>query len=162
MERTFAEVAELADGLPASAYRSRQWWANSSLTQAEAWRQADRHVDTVSFDRHRVRFARGKVGGSHLARGRTPAKQKAAPVLSDVFDPVALDVRIHLRWHLPAAVPLDEAGRLLFPVLPRSSGIYRFILRGAPGTTATRARRPSRRRPRSSSLVLDRDKDSDP
>jgi hypothetical protein len=133
VELTFAEIAELVHGLPASAYGTRQWWANSSLTQAQAWRQADWHVDTVSFDRRRVRFARGKVGGSYLARGRKPAKEKAAPVLSDEFDPVELDVRVHLRWHLPADVAFDEAGRLLFPLLPHVSGVYRLILSGVPG-----------------------------
>lgn len=133
VELTFAEIAELVHGLPASAYGSRQWWANSSLTQAQAWRQADWHVDTVSFDRRRVRFARGKVGGSYLARGRRPAGEKAAPVLPDEFEPVELDVRVRMRWHLPADVTLDEAGRLLFPVLPNTPGVYRLILSGAPG-----------------------------
>ncbi|MEU8632909.1 hypothetical protein AB0C38_12125 [Amycolatopsis sp. NPDC048633] len=133
VELTFAEIAELVHGLPASAYSTRQWWANSSVTQAEAWRQADWHVDTVSFDRRRVRFARGKVGGSYLARGRRPATKKAAPVLPDEFDPIELDVRVQMRWHLPADVTLDDAGGLLFPVLPHTAGVYRLILSGAPG-----------------------------
>ncbi|MEV6646508.1 hypothetical protein [Amycolatopsis sp. NPDC051371] len=133
VELTFAEIAELVHGLPASAYGSRQWWANSSLTQAEAWRQADWHVEMVSFDGRRVRFARGKVGGSYLARGRRPAKGETAPVPPAEFDPAELDVRVRMRWQLPAAVTLDETGRLLFPVLPRTSGVYRLILSGAPG-----------------------------
>jgi hypothetical protein len=132
VELTFADIAALVDGLPASAYGSRQWWANSSLTQAEAWRQADWHVDQVNFDRQRVRFARGKVGGSYLARGRRPATERAIAVLSDEFEPVELDVRVRMRWHLPAGVTLDAAGRLVFPLLPRSAGVYRLVLSGAP------------------------------
>jgi hypothetical protein len=132
VELTFTEIAALVDGLPPSAYSSRQWWANSSLTQAEAWRQADRHVDLVDFDRQRVRFARGKVGGSYLARGRRPAVERVIPVLSGEFEPVELDVRVRMRWHLPAGVTLDTAGRLAFPLLPRSAGVYRLVLSGAP------------------------------
>ncbi|MFJ1763091.1 hypothetical protein ACIOD2_22450 [Amycolatopsis sp. NPDC088138] len=131
VELTFAEVAALVDGLPASAFENRQWWANSSLTQAHAWRQADWHVDKVHFERQRVRFARGKVGGSYLARGRRPATEKAAPLTE--FEPVDLDVQVRMRWYLPATVILDDGGRLLFPLLPHSPGIYRLILADAPG-----------------------------
>jgi hypothetical protein len=70
----FAEVADIVKGLPASAYRLRQWWANDSKVQARAWRSAGWHVDTlgVDFNAQTVRFARGKVGGSmdrRLGRG---------------------------------------------------------------------------------------------
>ena len=62
VELSFSEIAELVSGLPASAYESRQWWANSDHTQAQAWRAANWHVKHVNFDRQRVRFARGVVG----------------------------------------------------------------------------------------------------
>jgi hypothetical protein len=131
VELTFAEIAALVDGLPASAYEWPAWWANSSLSQAQAWRQADWHVDKVYFGQQRVRFARGKVGGSYLARGRRPATERVVPLTE--FDPVELDVQVRMRWHRPAAVTLDDAGRLLFPLLPHSPGIYRLTLADAPG-----------------------------
>jgi hypothetical protein len=133
VECTFAEIAALVDGLPASAFESRQWWANSSLTQTQAWRQAGWHVDGVEFGRQRVRFARGKVGGSYLARGRRPATEKAVSLLLTELEPVELDVQVRMRWYRPAAVTLGGDGRLLFPLLPHSPGIYRLTLADAPG-----------------------------
>ncbi|MEU4524926.1 hypothetical protein AB0F52_40190 [Amycolatopsis sp. NPDC024027] len=43
-ELSFAEIAELVNGLPASAYERRQWWANNSHMQALSWRAAGWHV----------------------------------------------------------------------------------------------------------------------
>ena len=37
---SFADVARLVGGLPPSAYRLRQWWANDSKVEARAWRSA--------------------------------------------------------------------------------------------------------------------------
>jgi hypothetical protein len=68
----FADIAALVAGLPPSAYRSRQWRANSSLTQAAAWHVADWYVDHVDFERARVRFARGKVGCVRTTDSRVP------------------------------------------------------------------------------------------
>ena len=68
----FAEIADIVGGLPASAYKYRAWWANDSKREAMAWRAAGWHVDTVSLDRRRVRFATGKVGGTYAARVARP------------------------------------------------------------------------------------------
>jgi hypothetical protein len=67
---TFAEVAYIVGGLPATAYRLRQWWANDSKVQARAWRSAGWHVDVggVDFNAQTVRFARGEVGGTRARR----------------------------------------------------------------------------------------------
>jgi hypothetical protein len=67
---TFAQVARIVEGLPPSAYRLRQWWANDSKVQARAWRSAGWHVDAhgVDFNAGAVRFARGKVGGTRARR----------------------------------------------------------------------------------------------
>jgi hypothetical protein len=66
---TFAEVGSIVGGLPATAYKLPQWWANDSKVQGRAWRSAGWHVDGGGIDLNakRVRFARGKVGGT-LAR----------------------------------------------------------------------------------------------
>ena len=63
---TFAQVDRIVDGLPPSAYRLRQWWANDSKVEARAWRSVGWHVDAdgVDFNAQTVRFARGKVGGT--------------------------------------------------------------------------------------------------
>ncbi len=67
---TFAEVAAMVGGLPPSAYRIRQWWANDSKVESRAWRSAGWHVDAkgVDLNAQTVRFARGKVGGSRARR----------------------------------------------------------------------------------------------
>lgn len=67
---TFGEVAAIVGGLPDSAYRLRQWWANDSKIQARAWRSVGWHVDErgVDFNAQTVRFARGKVGGTRARR----------------------------------------------------------------------------------------------
>ena len=68
VELDFDAVADAVGGLPESARRLRQWWANNSHGQALAWRAAGFHVDAVYFDRQRVRFARGEVGGTRHDR----------------------------------------------------------------------------------------------
>jgi len=85
IELSFADIDEFAGGLPRSARTSRSWWANSSHTQALAWRAADWHVDMVSLDRERVRFTRGQVGGSFADRGR----KAAGPVSPNRAQPIA-------------------------------------------------------------------------
>lgn len=63
---SFEGVEELVGPLPASARKHRPWWANDSKVEAQAWRAAGWHVDTVDQRRERVVFAIGRVGGSHL------------------------------------------------------------------------------------------------
>ena len=62
----FTEVDAIVGGLPASARRIRQWWANDSKVEARAWRAAGWHVDAggVDFNAGTVTFARGVVGGT--------------------------------------------------------------------------------------------------
>lgn len=61
---TFYEIADLVGGLPPSAFQYREWWDNSSHVQADAWRAAGWHVDSVSLTSRRVTFARRPVGKS--------------------------------------------------------------------------------------------------
>ncbi|MFC6870971.1 DUF7662 domain-containing protein [Haloechinothrix salitolerans] len=132
----FAEVSALVGGLPPSAYHARQWWANSSLTQAVAWREADWHVDQVDFARERVRYARGKVGGSRTSRTRehvssSPPNDRehvsSSPPNESTAEPndPDVDVRVRLTWHRAGPVTNDQ-GKLVFPPLTRSPGIYRL------------------------------------
>lgn len=85
-------------------------------------------TSTVNFAQQRVRFARGKVGGSYLARGRRPASETAVAVLVSETELAELDVRVHMTWQRAGQVTLDDAGDLAFPELPRSPVIYRLTL----------------------------------
>jgi hypothetical protein len=75
---SFSDIEALIGPLPASARQYRPWWANDSHTQSLAWRAAGWHVDTVSLDRERVRFARGTRGGTYADRARQPTHRLAA------------------------------------------------------------------------------------
>jgi len=149
IELSFADVDELAGGLPRSARTSRTWWANSSHTQALAWRAADWHVDMVSLDRERVRFTRGQVGGSFADRGRKRAgavsPNRAHPdatteaVVREVDHAAfaergeSLDARVSLVWLDAGTVSLDRSGKPQFPALSPVPGLYRLTLVGTPG-----------------------------
>ena len=62
----FSEIDAIVGGLPPSARRIRQWWANDSKVEARAWRAAGWHVSIggVDFNAETVTFARGAVGGT--------------------------------------------------------------------------------------------------
>ena len=68
VEMRLADIDRLVRGLPASAWKYRPWWGNSSHVQARAWRAAGWHVQGVDMRRSRVVFARGQVGGTYAAR----------------------------------------------------------------------------------------------
>ena len=63
---SFGRVEQLVGPLPASARKHRPWWANNSKVEAQAWRAAGWHVDSLDQRNERVVFAIGRVGGSHL------------------------------------------------------------------------------------------------
>lgn len=75
---SFEAVEKLVGDLPSSARLHREWWANSSHTQAMAWRAAGWHVDSVHQDAGRVVFARGTKGGTYAARKAAEAAAVAA------------------------------------------------------------------------------------
>lgn len=71
---TFAEVADLVGPLPSSARLHQAWWANGSLVQAQAWRDAGWHVESVDQAAEQVTFAGGRAGhAGHAAQIGTPA-----------------------------------------------------------------------------------------
>jgi hypothetical protein len=111
---TFSEVDRIVGGLPPSAYRIRQWWANDSKVEARAWRAAGWHVDAdgVDFNGQKVRFARGKVGGTRARR--LGARMTSRP--SQGGSPEAL--RAGLRRYLSTGggrwLPVEERLRRYF------------------------------------------------
>jgi YD repeat-containing protein len=56
---TFAEISRLVRGLPPSACRHREWWANNPRmhVQAHAWLELGRRVEEVDLGRQVVRFS---------------------------------------------------------------------------------------------------------
>ena len=133
VEYDFADIAALVGGLPPTAYSTRQWWGNDSKVEAQAWRDADWHVAMVDFERQRVRFERGRVGGSYQARGRRPAKEKVAAVFAVETASANLDVRVSTSWERAGDIVLDAAGDLVFPAIPGEPVVYRLTMSGAPG-----------------------------
>ena len=59
----------MVDGLPDTARGRRQWWANDSKVQAQAWKAPGWHVDTVSLDCQRVAFP--PAGWAELRRSQS-------------------------------------------------------------------------------------------
>ena len=61
---SFGRVEELVGPLPTSAWKHRAWWGNDSKVEAQAWRTAGWHVDSVDQRTERVVFAIGWVGAA--------------------------------------------------------------------------------------------------
>lgn len=153
VDMDFDEIASLVGGLPPTARSTRQWWANNSQTQALAWREAGYHVDAVAFDRGRVRFVSGTVGGSYHDRGRRHPDEQAGGVEATGTAASALvhlppadrtpvdapvDVRVVMQWTDAGRVELDGAGKPRFAAVGGGPGLYRLTFTG--GRTPDRAR----------------------
>jgi hypothetical protein len=58
---SFDEIEDLVGALPASARRSKAWWANDpsggAHVQAKAWLNSGREVESVDQHKHVVRFS---------------------------------------------------------------------------------------------------------
>lgn len=118
----------VGQSLPASSAQ-RQWWANSSHSQALAWRAAGFRVEQVFLDRRRVRFARGTRGGSHSDRRQPaapPVPRRPAAPLDRLSVGTAVDVRVQLRWLDAGIVTLDGGGKPTFGRLEEAPGLYRM------------------------------------
>jgi hypothetical protein len=78
VQLTFSEVEELVGRLPLGARRLRQWWANGSTAQAQAWRAAGWRVLLVDMATEKVLFAR--AGGQRKpATSYSPAAKPPSP-----------------------------------------------------------------------------------
>lgn len=149
LELTFEQVDEIVGGLPASARVHRPWWANSSHSHALAWRNVGWHVAEVEMAGRRVRFARGRVGGTRadLIAGQPPQQSEVATpstAQADISAPgtagagslpepvgeVAVTVRF--AWTRLGVLRLDGAQKVAFPQpLPDTPGLYRMSFDGA-------------------------------
>jgi hypothetical protein len=87
---TFSEAAKLVGPLPQSAWEYRPWWANGSLTQAQAWLNAGWKVDIVNLTAGHVTFVRSRP--SHALGQSRPAtfdglERPPMPATSALRDP---------------------------------------------------------------------------
>jgi hypothetical protein len=59
VEMSFEEISLLVGGLPPTAYRRAEWWANNANrhVQARAWLDSGRRVESVDLDGRRVSFS---------------------------------------------------------------------------------------------------------
>ncbi|MFC8502481.1 hypothetical protein ACFUC1_08980 [Pedococcus sp. NPDC057267] len=126
---TFETVDALVGGLPPSARSLRTWWANSSHSQALAWRSAGWHVQTVDLAGRNVTFARGVVGGTYSLSRMAPASRNShgGPELERETTE-AVDARLSFNWSYVGIVKLDAGGKVAFPQVPRQPGLYRITL----------------------------------
>ncbi|MDX8145003.1 hypothetical protein SK854_23030 [Lentzea sp. BCCO 10_0061] len=129
VELSFAEIADLVGGLPASAYEHRAWWANGLLSQQAAWHRAGWQVDFVSIERRHVRFVRH--GAPLDTAGESQPATTAIELPIDDGTP-ALDVRVRCVWRVGGEVGLSN-DKLVFPRLPRVAAIYRLTFANSAG-----------------------------
>ncbi len=62
LELSYAEIEDIIEAkLPASAHKTRAWWANSETTQGESWQQAKWLVDDVDFKNNYVVFRPARI-----------------------------------------------------------------------------------------------------
>lgn len=141
---TFGRIDGLVGGLPPSARRLRNWWANNSQVQSLSWRRSEWHVHSVDLAGSTVVFVRGQVGGSYAARSHVPASladgaTSDQPVEStpSSLDSAELcpanaetvDARVSFSWVRLGSLQLDSDGKLAFPgVLPAAPGLYPFTM----------------------------------
>ncbi|WP_434453340.1 DUF7662 domain-containing protein [Lentzea sp. E54] len=119
VELSFAEIADLVGGLPASAYEHRAWWANSLMSQQVAWRHAGWRVDFVSLEHRRVRFVRHGAPRNAARESQPEATGIELPI--DDGTP-ALDVRVRCACVSPARLdyPTTSWCSRAYLVSPRS------------------------------------------
>lgn len=123
---TLEAVGRLVGGLPPSAYKHREWWANNGHGHARAWAGAGYRVIAVDLRGQRVTFGYFGVGeGQHEAIAKAPAGESLDwPSLDEI------SVGVRFTWRDVGRVVLDAAGKPRFPELPQTPGLYRFVFTG--------------------------------
>jgi len=84
-ELDFAEVAEIVDGLPPSAYAERSWWANTTHrtnSHAPGWMAAGWRVAHVDLQAQRVGFRRESNGGAPVPATAPPRAVREREVVA--------------------------------------------------------------------------------
>jgi hypothetical protein len=125
VELSFQEIDEVVGGLPPSARRYREWWANSSSPQGRSWLAAGCRVEALDLTAERVRFAPAMAGRARASRRRSGDEERSVtrpPTTGNAH------VELAFGWHQLGAVGLGTEGRLQFPKVASSPGVYRLTL----------------------------------
>jgi hypothetical protein len=126
---TIDGIGRIVGGLPGSAYKHREWWANGSHSQAAAWIAAGWRVTEVDLRGQRVTFAHtGSQNSVQASHRKTPATTAPPTTPWPLLDQVR--VGVSFTWRDVGTLSLDEAGKPTFPALPRSPGLYRLMFVG--------------------------------
>jgi hypothetical protein len=143
VELAFDDVGRLVGGLPPSAVRSRQWWANGSNVQARAWRDAGFRVERVDFVDCRVTFARYASVDTHQptsSEQRRPTRAgEAVPVAARAAVGEPIDVAVAFQWTDAGHVLVDAGGKPAFGRLDPTPGLYRLTLIDGPAVARPQA-----------------------
>jgi hypothetical protein len=129
---TFREIeAVLGFSFPASARIYPAWWSNGSGTrQSAAWLDVGWRTEDLALGSERVTFRRSVL----LRLKATPAVKRTPrhETGSHEWDRSAvIKLQLGMEWKPIGRVMLDDAGRLVFPAVPRAPGLYRFRFRAA-------------------------------
>jgi hypothetical protein len=143
VELGFEDVARIVGGLPPSAVRSRQWWANGSNVQAQAWRDAGFRVERVDLVGCRVIFARAAPADPRRAPSSADCRPtrgvEALPAWARAPVGEPIDVAVAFRWTDAGDVLLDAGDRPAFSRLDPIPGLYRMTLTEGPAAARPRA-----------------------
>ena len=125
VELSFEEIDDAVGGLPPSARRYREWWANSSSPQGRAWLVAGYRVEAVDVTAGRVRFA-----PTTSDRARTSPRICGDAKRLATSQPSTGHARVEVvfGWRQLGVLQLVAAGRLQFPKVASTPGIYRLTL----------------------------------
>lgn len=130
---TFKEIeAILGVSLPRSARVYPAWWGNHPKdgSQSSAWLKAGWRTSDLQLETERVVFRRVVTAQMQnaLVRMRKPSPLQEAPPHSwDEQTP--LSCKIEMQWIPAGRVITAPNGGLIFPVVPRNPGLYRFRIR---------------------------------
>jgi Holliday junction resolvase-like predicted endonuclease len=165
----FSEIEGLVGPLPESAREHRAWWGNDSKVQAQAWRAAGWHVESVRQDSGRVVFARGKVGGTRLARqsasgspvdavvrGLQPPVTTAIPVEDGMPEATAQSLLVaHLvgqGWRIQRVADTATREQGIDVLAARGDRVLAVEVKGYPGKRYADPRRADQIKPTSPSV----------
>ncbi|MGQ4878884.1 DUF7662 domain-containing protein [Billgrantia sp. LNSP4103-1] len=127
--------------LPASARLYPAWWANDARQgrQAMAWLSAGWRTGALNLTGESVTFYRDTGAGGKAAPTPGQGSQRAR-VAAENFDISALpkagginplELSVGMTWRVLGRLMLADSGKLIFPAVPDSAGLYRFRLLGA-------------------------------
>jgi hypothetical protein len=145
LQLRFDDIDNVVGGLPASARKYREWWANSGRPQSAVWRGAGWKVAAVNQSGGNwVRFERDGAApptraGMNVAVAIGPTRTRATrrgqvPIDSASRAAVGeMDVTVKATWREGGLIMLDAQQGIAFPELPWVPGAYRMTRSGAPG-----------------------------